>query len=426
MLARTELFIKKHPERVSNDHSGDLQTAWETLLFNQFHDIVGGASIKAACEDAFEELGFAKTIARRLLVDVTRKIALALPDSRSQRALFFNLGDKPFSGLIDYEPWLTAKGKKVIDENGDVVQSALVPTEAAVDNREAFLLKLDIPPMGMRICEVVDGEPDQTESSAKFADNVISNDLISAKLAENGVAEIRASSGEVVLAGIETAVLKDESDTWTHRLSSFDGDSLGTFSAIDDWRCLESNSLRSTAVTTTKFGDSKLLWLVSIEEGAAALRLRLRLNWAESAKIAKLRIRPGFKPFDRMDEVPGGLLRRPLDGREYPLAGRLSLMGESGALTLLTRDVFGVDVQPDGTIGLTLTRSPLYLHHEPYEPSKPNAYPVMDQGVHEYDITILHSADGLDEERISRETTRLEKPVWTVESSAGMFTPKKS
>ncbi|MGI6536794.1 MAG: hypothetical protein ACOX22_00230 [Caldicoprobacterales bacterium] len=53
----------------------DMEAAWEKVLFNQFHDIMGGCSIKEAYEDARNSHGWAIHTAEWVLNGAMQKIS---------------------------------------------------------------------------------------------------------------------------------------------------------------------------------------------------------------------------------------------------------------------------------------------------------------------------------------------------------------
>ena len=55
-----------------------LAKAWQNVLFNQFHDIMGGCSIQEACEDAVDFYGEALAIAAEMLNAAVQKISWSI------------------------------------------------------------------------------------------------------------------------------------------------------------------------------------------------------------------------------------------------------------------------------------------------------------------------------------------------------------
>jgi hypothetical protein len=74
-------------------------------------------------------------------------------------------------------------------------------------------------------------------------------------------------------------------------------------------------------------------------------------------------------------------------------------------------------MQEDGTIRITLLRSPYYSHHDPLEIPQTSSYSITNQGVHDYCITLIPSADA---DMIRNEITVQQEPVVVSESTHGM------
>ena len=82
LLTQAENMVKTYPRLLPAGTRNTLDSAWQHLLFNQFHDILAGSSIRNAYAHAYDELGTARTTVRQLLVRVTRQLqgtAKALP-----------------------------------------------------------------------------------------------------------------------------------------------------------------------------------------------------------------------------------------------------------------------------------------------------------------------------------------------------------
>ncbi len=109
--------------------------------------------------------------------------------------------------------------------------------------------------------------------------------------------------------------------------------------------------------------------------GDASVDLLLSVRWAESRRLLKLVLPLGGEA-SRLDGTPGLALERSNDGREMPLHDAVTLPGWG----VVCPDVFACDATPE-RLRLTLLRSPLMAHHDPYPPSFPR--PVLaDQGEH--------------------------------------------
>ena len=405
----------------------EFEDAWRTLLFNQFHDILCGSSIAPACQDALDELGSVKRFARDYLVASTRKRNLALPPCPRQRVVIDNPGPRPWQGQLEYEPWLwtindRAKAFTLLDgANGRVLTQDLIP-QAASDQMRRILFTVNLPPGGRQVLELRRLlTPQRTESARlRIADQTLTNGVLSATCGQNGLASITCE-GKPFLGenGITLSIVADDTDTWSHGVVGFAGETLAQFSANAPWAALENGPLRSELVNEFTALDATLRWSVSLADNETALRLKLRLHWRGQGKLVRMTIPAGFAVKVRRDGTPGTVSQRGLDGKEYPVMDILSLAGEKRCLTLVSPDVYSAAVQPTGVANLTLLRSPFYANEGGSALPPHNAYQATDQGVHEFEIVLMPTA-AFAENAALDEAYKLNTPPLISETTFGM------
>jgi len=62
-------------------------------------------------------------------------------------------------------------------------------------------------------------------------------------------------------------------------------------------------------------------------------------------------------------------------------------------------------------IRLTLLRSPVYAHHDPYTLPNLDRYPATGQHLHDYEVTVLFGTEDIST-RVQKEVERQKKPIW--------------
>ncbi len=416
------LMLETYPDNSDVKMQDDLDDAWQRILFNQFHDIAGGASIKSAYDDAFSELGYAKTVCRDIIVKLTRRATIELPPAELQRVMLTNASQYPFNGFVKYEPWMEPEDVSILDENGDVVPTQRITAEAAVEDRMALLIKTEIPPAETRVYSIEKKAPPEISSSLSADEAGISNKSLVAGLSDTGIGSIKLTEDSVPIidnGGIRLIVLNDSSDTWSHGITEYREEFAGEFRSNTSWRIIENGPLIISMINNFEFNGSVLTWIITLCKDEPILHMRLHLNWVGTQKLIKLLVPPAFSPVSRYDDVPGGEIEREMDGKEYPIHNYIALSGKQNALAVISRDIFGADVQRNGMIRSTLLRTPYYAHHTPFEIPETHAYPVTDQGTHEYEISIM-AMKSLDRQLIANEIQRHKYPVWISETTAGM------
>lgn len=122
----------------------DMMNAWETILLNQFHDIIPGSSIKEVYQvshQQYEEIG---AVGNEIINDTTTEIANNVEATDGYVVFnphsFVNSGAVEIDGKWHYAENIPAKGYKVI--NPVVENSKIVVTENSIEN-DFFRLTLD-------------------------------------------------------------------------------------------------------------------------------------------------------------------------------------------------------------------------------------------------------------------------------------------
>ena len=401
-----------------------LEEAWKRVLFNQFHDIMGGTCIQSAHVQASEELGLAKTVARDLSVELTRRANVALPPRRRQRMVLDNPSARAWRGLAEFEPWAPTDGSPrdfvLEDESGAVVPHQTLPSDCGLTTITRIAFPVEVPAESRCIVELRRKQNAPSAPSRVRVDGTtgIANERLRVTCGERGIAAL-AFDGRPLLGpeGLDVVVLDDLTDPWSTDLLRYEGRQLAVFAATQPWTVMEDGPLRAALGNTLRTPDATLDCVVRVAAGDPVVRLSLRLHWRGTGCIAKLRLPTAFRPVRRIDGTPGVLLPRPLDGKEYPVRDLVAVEGDSLCLAAISPDVSGADVQPDGTIRLTLVRSSYYGLLGPQRPRP--LQPVMDQGVHEIELE-LHPGNAFEEETVLDAANRMNHPLWISETTQGM------
>jgi alpha-mannosidase len=426
LAVRAEALAAEFPAEAPEDVAGRLDSAWKQILFNQFHDILAGTSVKRAYEHAMEELGLAKTLMRGIITDITRRNMLKEGPCANQRVVFANTGDRRFRGYVTVEPWIRQDRRALpvsfADRAGVRVESQKTVAALAFPGEAGYLLPVDLQAFEQRALEIRDGAAAETPPVVDAGVGRLSNERVTVEVGSCGVSSLAMKDGGSNMlgaGGVGVMVLKDFSDTWSHGLDRLGESVEGVFEAEQAWRVMETGPIRAGLANVFRFGDATLFWEVFVQGDEPVVRMRLRVNWNGGHRVVKLVVPVGFKPVRRIDGVPGGYLERPLNGQEFPVHNSIGLSGDGLALTVVSADCFSGDVQPDGAVRLTLLRSPVYAHHEPLELPGFHGYPFTDQGEHEYELALVVGRE-YDQVVVDDEVYRQTEPVVMSETTLGM------
>jgi len=371
------------------DPDADLSEAWRHVVFNQFHDTLGGTCLPSAYAQVDAQLGCARAVAdERLHLALRRRLA-ALPDDRRQRVVAANASDARFDGWVEFEPWLDwrpwAPGTALVDEQGSAVPYQRLASEATSNGLCRLLFPLTAEPGALRVLRIV---PDAGWSVDRHVPPPCpppwSLDLVS-----------------------------DPSDTWSHGLDRYAEEPVAR-AVWDAPQPADSGPLMASVLQAGRLGASDLLaeWRVYRDEPCT--ELRLRVMWLARHAVLKLTLPLPAPVADRLDGIPGGSLRRANDGCERPLRDWTWLGPD---LAVVCPDVFALDATR-ARVRLTLLRSPLMAHHDPHPAAAPRAT-VADQGGHEFRFRFWYGAAATPEQL---ETTALgwQRPLVLADLTRGM------
>ncbi|REF36440.1 alpha-mannosidase [Thermasporomyces composti] len=377
----------------------ELTHAWKLVLFNQFHDILPGTSIEPAYEDARDELGEARAIARRVvnlaLQSIARDVDIPLREG-AQPVLVWNPHPWPVRADVECEFGLSVNLDRVEDDTGQAVPVQRTRPLATTSNPRRLVFPVELPPLGYRLYWLLPAEgltPAVTGAGRPAGGTpgervVIENAHLRVEV-DPTTGWLRSlldkGSGADLLAGVDrphTVVADDPTDTWGHRVVSYAGP--GTPFKCQSARIVEQGPVRTVVRIESGYGTSTLVEELILGAEARHLEVRVTLDWHERLKLLKLRFPTALRNPVATYEIPYGHLERPTDGAEEPGQSWVNVTGElpdgrRASLAVLNDAKAAYDVSgPD--IGITAVRSPVYAWHEPRRLDPDEPYSYQDQG----------------------------------------------
>ncbi len=399
----------------------ELTTAWHTVLFNQFHDILAGSSIREAYDDVRNAFGAALQTAQASLNAALQRIAAQVDTRGGEGAVIvFNPHAFPVRAPVEHElmTWhLGDQPLQLVDDAGQEVIWQAGPISATVPPgwRTRLCFLADLPPLGYRIYHlnrqaggaktegggpqvehlpwaVQDGQEIEADGRQHLAmENEFLRLEVDARLGDLRRLWDKRSQREVCAGRAAVGlVIDDPSDTWSHGATSF-RDECGRF-ANAEVRVAESGPLRTVVRSCTHYGKSTLIQDFILYRGLPWVEVRAAVDWQERLKMLKLafplRVAQPIATF----EIPYGAIERVADGREVPGQSWFDVTGqtENGlyGLSILNDGKYGFDVL-GAEMRMTVLRSPVYAHHTPRKLERGQDYWYMDQGWHEFRYILL-------------------------------------
>ncbi|MGQ9683509.1 MAG: alpha-mannosidase [Anaerolineae bacterium] len=397
-----------------------LHALWHDLCFNQFHDTLAGSCIKEAEDEAIMALGRVTLSAREMADTAARRIG-ALVDTAGpgSTVLLFNPFPYDWHGYVDYEPWTDgermASGWGLVDEAGrPVPYQVLEPASAAgtaARGIDRLLWHAELPPLGYRLYRFGRGLPGAlAEGRAQATACSLENEQLALCLdPENGTIVsclLKAAGVELVGPGgwNVAQVLEDTSDTWSHKVRSFDK-VIGCFGAARI-TVGEQGPLQASLYVERSYEGATWLQQLVVRAGEPEVLVRNWLHWQGRWKMVKLAFDVAVADPQACRDVPFGALPLPLDGAEMPMQMWAGVSG--AALTPIPSRAAGerecgLAVLNDGkyacdatgsTLRLTILRCPPYAYHIPHPIGLKARYDWVDQGLQEFTLALRpHAGD---------------------------------
>ncbi len=397
-MNRTAEYALLNAEKVcvlsGENHTKELTACWHDVLFNQFHDILGGASIKAAYTDARNLHGRAIQTANEILHYGLQKMTAKIqtpgknPDTIWNLVLW-NLNGDAYDGYVEAEvqwahefDWYD-QGITLEDADGNQIETQIIAEHAAIPRfRSRFIFRVSVPPMGYRALKLIQNRK-EPESCSPDAPEVIETDRFRYTVSKkNGcIAEVFDKEKNCITAKnlFAPVCYEDEGDTWCFNIEHY-GEKLGEFQLVKAVLC-ESGALTDQLRLTLKYRDSLLMLQYRFYKQENYFDLSYTVNWNEAHTVFKL---------DCETDAPSVLAATPYGQMQREKSLLDKPMGEwikAGNLLFLSGSNFAYNFR-EQTLGITVLRSPVYGDFRIGElPAKYSQ--IMEQGITEGKIRLM-------------------------------------
>lgn len=417
------------------DYSDKLRTAWADVMFNQFHDIMGGCAIKAAYEDARELHGEALKLGGDVLNAALQRISWHI-DTQDGRPLdagavtgweewervtngtpyvVFNPNVFPVDAVVPISSRLTGAA----DETGAPLPFQNVRSEKNTEPERADeegVVSVSLPPLGWRTIYlkryVEDGESAMSTRLLKGRHDTLENDWVCLMFnrTSGALSSIydKTTGRELLASAALAEVIEDyQNDTWAHAKDSLAG-TIGAFGG-GSLRLVENGAVCAVMRCESHYNDSTLIQDFTLYRDKPDIDVRVRLDWRETFRILKLSFPLKAENTRAVYEIPYGFIEKPANGEEEPGQAWAAVCGEQdgeeASLAVLTDSCYSYCV--DGSaLKFIAVRSAGWADHFGLKDQDTLA---MDLGWHEFAYSIVPGA-ALDPAELTRRAAALNQP----------------
>lgn len=373
-----------------NSAQSQLKGAWEKVLFNQFHDILAGCSIRdayrealnalsAACDTAWEvtqaalhRISWNIRTTKGLSQVPCQKNAWVLWEKKGEGApvVVFNPHSFPVREIVQLN--VTVSG--VCDEAGKPVASQTVrgPQTNGEDCTNT-IFAAELPAFGYGVYYVYKDQafPHTLPAQATAGGTALENEFLKVCF-DPFTGHIvsfydKENRRELAAAPMAGAIVIDdqESDTWAHGRFVFDKE-IGVMSRakVD---VLESGPLRAAIRVTLRYGSTVLRQDFFLGAHSRELTVSCKLNFHEELKLIKLSFPVLLQEPSAIYSLPYGWETRALSQEEMPSHKWMCVTSPDGVGLSLCNDSkysFSALPHPRGAeMRMTIARGAIYADH---------------------------------------------------------------
>lgn len=383
-----------------------INNSWETVLLNQFHDIIPGSSIKEVYDVTDMEYKELLSKGGDMLLDnvskVTSKINLDAKSVVVVNTLGFDRND-----IATFDMPQGFKNVCVVDENGDKVDC-----QVTKDNKIIFFAK-NIPSNGFKTFKL--SEDECVGKSNKVTTKNIENDFFIIKLDEkaNITSFIQKASNRELLKKGRVA---NELQAFEDKPMCFDNWDIDIFYKekmwlIDDLQSIEiveDGLVRSTLKIERKFLDSTITQYMYIYKDIERVDFENIVDWKEKDILVKVCFPIDLNTNEATYDIQYGNVKRPTHNNTTWDIARFEVCGHKWAD--LSENDFGVSILNDSKYGHDIIEGDMRLT---LIKSTCDPNPDADKEIHKYTYSLYPHTGTFKEANTAHQAYNLNNPLIT-------------
>ena len=360
-----------------------VRQAWQNLLFNEFHDAMGGCSAKDVMETVVLQLDETLSIAAREENSALQRISWQVDTSKGQphpvrnkEGEIFLWNDKDLgTPVVVFNPHefeasapvrLRRPFRYAEDHEGNPVPVQIVRAgRTNAEDKWDAVLYAAVPPMGYKLFWAYFDEKAAYENPLSVSPRHLENAFIRAEFDAEGhlCALIDKASGIHALSAPARNILTDIShcDTWAHMEFTFDQEA-GAFKT-ESVTVTETGPVRASLRIVSRFGKSTLTQTYTLYQDQDQIEMHSCLDMQEKHRMLKMCFPTPYKQ-DGCDisEIPGGVIVRKPTMEEQHCHRFICMQGEQGGLALLNDGKYSYSAK-DGTLYMTVSNTSVFADH---------------------------------------------------------------
>ena len=364
--------------------AAEYDRAWRNVLFNQFHDIMGGCSIREAYADARDSHGESMVIADReanfamqqigwkidtVLGDIGEHVTAEEAERMGLPVVVFNPHAYPVTApvCIVSRSFGRANFSYVTDPDGRAVPVQQVRSSRS-NNKDRYdnLFIATVPALGYAVYRGHTTELKETvQNPFTVGENFVSNGrlrLTFDKASGELCSLFDEEQGRELLAAPTRLRLYDdeESDTWAHGLVAYTKEV--PLAVTGNVKVVEKGPVRATVRVEQTFGSSRMIRDYRLCADKKAVDVLVKVDYHEKFGVLKCCFPVSAEGGKCYAKIPFGHIERPTDGSEQVCGDWICYTDDKSGLTVANDGKYSFDAKGN-ELCLTALRSALFADH---------------------------------------------------------------
>ncbi|HEY5585952.1 MAG TPA: alpha-mannosidase [Ruminiclostridium sp.] len=369
----------------------EINAGWETILLNQFHDILPGSSIKEVYEDSLAQYIEITQKGKKLINTALDNIASQIALESDSVVVFNQLGFER-SDIVELALPESFDNANIYDSDGNKLLSQL--TYTAVAAKKLVLFAQDIPAKGYKSLKIEKSNSDRdldNKTAVVSADNkVIENKYFTISFdGDFNITSLfdKQASREVLKTGERANVLQAFEDK-PHNYDAWDiniyyAEKMWEINDIQSARLIENGPVRACLELKRKFLNSTITQEIYIYSCIGKIDVVNKIDWKEKQILLKAAFPIDIHTDKATYEIQYGNVERPTHWNTSWDAARFEVCAHKWAD--VSEDGYGVSLLNDCKYGYSIKGSEMKLT---LLKSATNPNPDADREYHEFTYSI--------------------------------------
>ncbi len=342
----------------------NINNSWETILLNQFHDIIPGSSIKEVYDVTEVEYKELLENVNELICDGIINVANKI-NLKDRSVIVFNTLGFERDDIATFDIPQDIKNPSVVNDSGEEIVCQ------RIDGNKAIFFAKSIPANGYKAFKIVESSVNSNEKNIKLTTSYAENKFLSMKFDDKGqiISFINKEANREIL---KEGAIGNEIQAFEDKPMCFDNWDIDIYYKEKMWKIddvqrievVEEGSIRSTLEIERKFLDSTIIQKIYIYNDLERVDFDTYVNWKEKDVLVKAAFPVDINAKEATYEIQYGNVTRSTHNNTSWDVASFEVCGHKWAdlsegdfgVSLLNNCKYGHDIK-NGNMRLTLLKS---------------------------------------------------------------------